>query len=196
MDHDDAEKRVADRKRPHGKRRASDLSPAQPPRPQPANAAPETGSGSSKPTRIRYLLTGMWTGILLVALGVGVSAYFGSSAYGYLVGTPTTATVDHCEAGGLLRGLKQVWARDLSQDPAIYCDGTWSIGGQSQHGPIKPEFGAGNTSEQPGATLDVHVSNGKAYWRSKDLYLWIVGPVLLACGSVDLWRKWRGHNHG
>jgi hypothetical protein len=197
MDQDDVEKRAADLKRPHGKRRGSDLQPAQPPRPQPANAAPETGSGGRKPAGIRSLLTGMWTGILLVALGVGASAYFGYSSYGYLVGTPTTATVDHCEAdGGLLRGLKRDWTRYLSQDPPIYCNGTWSIGGQSQNGPIRPPFGNGNRYQQPGSTLDVDVSNGKAYWRSNDLYLWIVGPVLLVWGSVNLWRKWRGPNRG
>jgi hypothetical protein len=115
---DDPEKRVADLKRPHGKPRRSHLQPTQPREPQPANAEPEAGSGRPKSAGIRALLTGMSTGILLVAFGIGALTYAAYYSYGYLVGTPTTATVDPCEAGGLLsRGLKQDWVRRLDDNP-------------------------------------------------------------------------------
>ena len=199
MDQDDPEKRVADLKRPHGKQRRSDLQPTQLQEPQPANAAPEAGSGSRKSAGFRSLLTGMSTGILLVAFGVGALAYAAYYSYGYWVGTPTTATVDHCErSGGLLSGLKQDWIRRFDEDPNIYCTGTWSFGGQSQSGPIRPPFSSndGDSYELPHSSLNVHVSNGSAYWRSKALYLWILGPILFVWGSVNLWRKSRERARG
>ena len=129
----------------------------------------------------------------MVAFGLGALAYAGYFSYGYWLGTPTTAVVQHCEAGGWLRGLKQDWARGLDDDPGMYCDGTWSIRGQSQTGPIRPSFsgGDGDNYERPGSSLNVHVSGGTAYWKSKVLVLWIVGPVLAAWGSFNVWRRWR-----
>ncbi len=59
--------------------------------------------------------------MLLVALGVSMLAYAAYYSYGYWVGTPTTATVDHCERGGLLPWWSQ-------GDPSVYCNGTWSVG--------------------------------------------------------------------
>jgi hypothetical protein len=177
MDQDDAEQRI------------SDLSPS---------AAPEAESARGKPGRKwRSLATGVWTGIFLVALGVAALAYGAYYSYGYWVGTPTTATVDHCEAGGLFTGSKYGWAQGLNQDPSFYCNGTWSVGGQSQSGPIRPPF-SGNDRDggykQPGSSLNVHVHHGKAYVQSIYSYLWIVGPILIVWGLVTLRRKWRGRN--
>ena len=100
MDQGDQQKR-ADLNRPHGKRRVSDLSSAQPPQAQqqPTNAAPETGSGSREPARAWSLAKGLVPGMFLVALGVSMLAYAGQLSHGYLVGTPTTATVRSLRMG-------------------------------------------------------------------------------------------------
>jgi hypothetical protein len=157
MDHDDADDRVADLE---GR--------------QPANAAPQ------KPAR-----KSPETGIFLVLFGLAMLAYEAPFAYGYWVGTPTTATVAQCQAGGLL----PKW----SSSSIIYCDGTWNVGGQSQGGPIRPSFsgGDGDNHEQRGSTLNVRVSDGKAYWLSKVLYAWLLGPILIAWGSTNIWRRRR-----
>ena len=188
MDQDDPEKRVADLERQLGEQHVSDLPPAQPPQPQPANAAPETGNGSRMAARTSSLATGVWMGIFLVAFGVGGLAYVAYYSYGYWVGTPATATVDHCESGGLLGG----WG----QGSSTYCNGTWSVGGQSQNGPIRPPFWSGESYKGPGSSLDVHASDSTAYRLGKYLYVWIVGPILVVWGSANLWRKWRGRNRG
>jgi hypothetical protein len=70
-----------------------------------ANAAPE------KPAR-----KSPETGIFLLLFGLAILAYEAQFAYGYWVGTPTTATVTHCQAGGLL----PKWPGSST----IYCDGT------------------------------------------------------------------------
>jgi hypothetical protein len=150
---------------------------AEPGQPQPANTAPE------KPRR-----KSLSTGLLLVAFGVGILAYGAQFAHGYWVGTPTTATVTHCHVGGLFP--------KVSEGSRTYCDGTWNVVGQSQSGPIKPSFGGGDgdNHEQRGSTLNVHVSDGKAYWLSKILYIWMLSPILVVWGSVNLWRRRRERN--
>jgi hypothetical protein len=191
VDQDDAEKRIVDLERQLGEQRGADRPPARPP--QPANAAPEPGrTGSRKRARIWSLATGLWTGMLLLWIGVaglGYAAYF---SYGYWVGTPTTATVDHCEWGGLIRS---------SPDSSMYCDGTWSVGGQSQKGPIRPPFTDNDVNRVgPGSSLDVHVSDGTAYTADSlgfRFYLGIIlGPIFLVWGSASLRRAWRGRNRG
>jgi hypothetical protein len=70
MDQDDAEKRIADLKRPYGKQRRSDLRPAQLPEPQPTNAAAETGSGDRKPAGMWNFVGSLWNGLVVAFLGV------------------------------------------------------------------------------------------------------------------------------
>jgi hypothetical protein len=116
--------------------------------------------------------------------------YGALAPYGYWVGTPTTATVDHCELGG-------------SPDAGykLSCTGTWSVGGQPQTGRIKPPF---RDQEQdgikPGKSLDVRVHDGVAYTAAslgKGFYISIAaGAGVLLWGSVRLRRAWRGRNRG
>jgi hypothetical protein len=83
--------------------------------------------------------------------------------------------------------------KSLRANPLIYCDGTWNVGGQSQGGPIRPSFsgGDGDNYEQRGSTLNVRVSDGKAYWLSKVLYACLLGPILIVWGSTNIWRRRR-----
>src|SRR6516225_7370218 len=175
MDSDDPEKRIADLEyRSAGQTHGADLPPPQPP--QPANAAPEEPSGSRKPAR-KSLRTGMWWGIFLVAFGVAGLAYAGYFSFEYWLGTPTTAKVGDCEMGGLLGR----W----SEDPSLYCNGTWSVAGQSQSGPIRPAFWSNDGYNGPGSSLDVHVNDGTGYRLGKYLYLWLFAPIFVVWGLVN-----------
>jgi hypothetical protein len=190
IDQGDPEKRIADLERQVAdQKRGADLPPAQ--APQPANAAPHTGSDSRK-SRIWSIAAGLWTGMLLLWIGFGGLGYVAYYSYGYWVGTPTTATIDHCE-----------WARDQGPDtPASRdCTGTWSVGGQAQKGPIKPAFVDRQADKvKPGSTMPVHVKDGTAYTAASlgdRFYLGIIiGPILIAWGSISLWRVWREHHRG
>jgi hypothetical protein len=186
MAQDDPEKRIADLEHQLAdQKRGADLPPAPPP--PPADAAPETGSASHKPARKWSLPTGIWTGIFLVAFGVASLLYAGYFSYEYWLGTPTTAKVGHCERGGLLPRL--------SQDPSLYCNGTWSIAGQSQNGPIRPAFWSNDGYNGRDTSLDVHVNDGIGYRLSKYfLYIWLVAPIFVVWGLVSLWRAWRRRN--
>jgi hypothetical protein len=147
---------------------------------EPANAAPETSNAARK------WFGGSWADILLVLFGIYRLGYVGYFSYGYWLGTPATATVGHCELGGLLQG----WA----EDSARYCDGTWSVDGQSQNGPIRPAFWSHDGYKASGSSLDVHVSEGTAYrWFGTYFYIGIiVGPILIIWGAANFWRKRRG----
>src|SRR5262249_32604803 len=76
--------------------------------------------------------------LLLSFVLVGMSAY---RFHQYEVGTPTTATVVRCGTGPKSSG----------------CQGTWSVSGRSQTGPIHGPSGP------VGSSVDVHVSDGTAY---------------------------------
>jgi hypothetical protein len=123
---------------------------------------------------------------LLLAVGIlTLQAYF---LYYYLVGTPTTARVDHCDV---------VPARESS----AACTGTWSVGGQSQTGKIEPvfeePFWTRNVGPKVGSSLQVRVHDGTAVRRSTDLYLYsALGAFPLAACLPRLWRAWRGRNRG
>jgi hypothetical protein len=145
-----------------------------------ADAASETSTAARK----RFQVS--WNGIALVLFGISMLGYVGYFGYGYWVGTPATATVGHCELGGLLKG----WA----DNSARYCDGYWSTGGQSRSGPIRPAFWSHDAFRASGSSLDVHVNDGTAYrWLGTYFYLGaIVGPILITWGATNFWRKRRG----
>jgi hypothetical protein len=62
---------------------------------------------------------------LVVSLGIAAVTYGALTPYGYWVGTPTKATVDHCELHGI---------SSLESSPDLDCTGTWRVRGQSQNG--------------------------------------------------------------
>ena len=116
-----------------------------------ANAESKTGRGHGS------MGIGGWLfAIVFVGLGMYFLSFSARQFYGYQVGTPTTATGIECRDG----------APDshTSDDPvSIYsltlsegCTATWSVGGQSQTGPI---VGV----QHLGSSLDVHVTGGTAF---------------------------------
>jgi hypothetical protein len=155
----------------------------------------DSGVGSRKPGPVRNSAAKIWNGlvmaVLVVSLGIGAVSYGALTPYGYWVGTPTKAAVDHCE-----RHVNS--GRDSS--PELNCTGTWSLRGQSQTGPIKPSF---RDNEQDGirpgkSVLDVHVHNGTAYTAlsvGKEFYIALaLGAGVLIWGSLRLRKAWRGRN--
>jgi hypothetical protein len=137
--------------------------------------------------------TTIWNGLVIafVVVGIGFAAvtYGAMTPYGYWVGTPTKASVDHCDRHG---------DRDNGYD--LYCTGTWSVRGQSQTGPIEPPF-RGDEQNEIGArktVLDVHVHDGTAYTAhsvGKEFYLALaLGAGLLGWGSFRLRKAWRARN--
>jgi hypothetical protein len=85
--------------------------------------------------------------------------------HGYYHGTPATATIRKCPGG---KGGD--------------CDGTWTIGGQSQTGVIERGF-----SKPPdGATVDVRVRDGTAYLAGRWWQAFAVGgfSLLLLIGVL------------
>jgi hypothetical protein len=125
--------------------------------PQQRIAEPEATYDSHTPGRA-WNFTNVWNGLvmafLMVTLGICAVTYGALTPYGYWVGTPTKAAVDHCEYHG---------SRDNGYE--MSCTGTWSLRGQSQTGSIKPPFrGDAQNGIRPGkSVLDVHVHDGTAY---------------------------------
>jgi hypothetical protein len=157
-------------------------------------AEPFAQNGSHKPGRA-WDFTNLWNGLvmafLVVTLGICAVTYGALTPYGYWVGTPTKAAVDHCELHGI---------SSLDSSPELNCTGTWSVRGQSQTGPIKPSF---QDNEQngirPGKSVqDVRVHNGTAYTAlsvGKEFYLALaLGAGLLGWGSLRLRKAWRARN--
>src|SRR5262249_30659298 len=102
---------------------------------------------------------------------------FGMSAYRfhqYEAGTPTTARVVRCYTGPKSSG----------------CDGTWSVGGQSQTGPIH------GSSGPVGSSVDVHVRDRTAYVGSPVLAFTLslaamgILATLFTLFSFILIRRW------
>jgi hypothetical protein len=163
--------------------------------PQQRIAEPEAGNDSRKPGRAGNLTANIWNGVVMavvvVGLGIGAVTYGAITPYGYWVGTPTKAAVDHCE-NHVNSG------RDSS--PELNCTGTWSLGGQSQTGPIKPPFrGDEQNALRPGkSVLDVHVHNGTAYTAlsvGKEFYVALaLGAGVLIWGSLRLRKAWRARS--
>jgi hypothetical protein len=153
-------------------------------------AEPEAGNDSHQPGRSRNFTANLWNSLvmtfLMVTLGICAVTYSVLTPYGYWVGTPTKAAVDHCEYKG-----SQENGYEMS------CTGTWSVRGQSQTGPIKPPFRGDEQNEiRPGkSVLDVHVHDGTAYTASsvgKEFYLSLaLGAGVLIWGSLRLQTAWR-----
>jgi hypothetical protein len=100
--------------------------------------------------------------------------------YGYVLGTPTTATVDHCASRG---GT---------------CDGRWSVGGASpQAGPILGVYDGHQRAA--GSQVDVHVRGATAYTPG---YARLIYPAMaagffaFATGGVLLWSARRKYRTG
>jgi hypothetical protein len=100
-------------------------------------------SGHRERSIAAWLIGGLFALNFLVRglIGLGGTAY---DYYKYQVGTPTTATIDHCVSSG----------------KSSTCYGTWSVGGVSQTGEIRGGLPSG---PRVGRSLDVHVNGGKAY---------------------------------
>jgi hypothetical protein len=149
-----------------------------------ANEAPGTGSGARKRARI-----GAWAALVLGGLCVFAGLAFGMElgvlhAVAYRLGTPTTATIDHCDAHTSLRGGHES------------CYGTWGAGGKSNTGPIVGDYDRRNGV---GSRVDVHLvrSRGGTYAaftasEARPNYLWTSGGVLaIGTGSVLMWSARR-----
>lgn len=196
MEQDGLEKRIADPEHQLAEpKRGADLTPAQPLR-QSEYVAPRTGSGSRKRARI-----GAWIAVVLGGFCVFGGLAFGMElgvlhAVAYRLGTPTTATIDHCVSHTSLRGDDET------------CYGRWGVGGKSNTGPIIGDYDRRNGV---GSQLDVHLVRNRdgsyapfTASEAKPNYAWTSGGVLaIATGSVLMWsarRKiktdswpWSGH---
>jgi hypothetical protein len=162
--------------------------------PQQRIAEPEAYNDSHKSGRawdFKNLWNSLVMAFLVVTLGICAVTYGALTPYGYWVGTPTKAAVDHCELHGL---------SSLDSSPELNCTGTWSVRGQSQTGPIKPPF---HDNEQNGirpgkSVVDVRVHNGTAYTAlsvGKGFYLALaLGAGFLVWGSLRLRKAWRARN--
>jgi hypothetical protein len=157
---------------------------AEPPPPTIANAAWGPESSVPKPARIGAFAWIWLSFLVLIFLGQGVNWLGGNMLawYDYRAGTPTTATIDRCVSHTSRSGTYET------------CEGTWSVGGLSQTGPIK---GIGNA--YAGSQVDVHVRGSTAYvasWGSPDPVTMFLGFAALATALVLLWSLWRKHKTG
>jgi hypothetical protein len=123
--------------------------------------------GSARRSRrswIAVIVTGLFA---LLGLSYGVNDYLD-----YSHGTPTTATIDRCGSG-----------------KGSTCSGTWSIGGVPQDGLIERGFSTPRT----GSTVDVRVSDGKAYLAGAWLPSFAFGGFFLVAsiGALIEGSGWR-----
>jgi hypothetical protein len=181
MDQNDPEKRITDLEHQLAEQqRGADLPPAQPP--QLANAAGGTGSVVPKPAPMGIRT---WIGVAFVVVYFGGPALYWlgvvllPSYYNYWVGTPTTATIDHCVSG----------------TRSETCYGRWSVGGVSQTG-----WFPGTVEDLPvGSQVDVHVRGGTAYtayWASPSYWTVFLACYVIAFGFGVPWSVWRRHKTG
>jgi DivIVA domain-containing protein len=131
------------------------------------------GHTGSRPERRRdriatWLIVIILIGAPLVPLGIGVH-----HVYGYLSGTPTTATIVGCRAS--IRSIHKT------------CKATWDVDGESHTGTIEGGIGG----YRPGSSLDVHVRGSSAYMATSGyLYFGVAaGPSIIAV--VLLFGQWR-----
>ncbi|OBA75413.1 hypothetical protein A5641_25665 [Mycobacterium sp. 1554424.7] len=137
---------------------------------------------SHKPTRI-----GAWVAVVLGGICVFAGLAFGIEfgvlhAVAYRLGTPTTATIDHCEAHTSLDGDRE------------RCYGRWGVGGKTT-GQIVGDY----DRHEIGSQVDVRLIRSRsgtnvAYTASEGRpnYLWTSGGVLaIATGSVLMWSARR-----
>jgi hypothetical protein len=151
-----------------GAKRGPDLPITQPG--QQANGAAEGGRGGRRVASIVQFVA-----IFCLVAGVNI---FGTGAilvYEDSLGTPTTATIDHCHQGV---GYQTCYAK-------------WSIGGVSQTGPIR---GRVYGDHPVGSQLNVHVRGGSAYQpRASTQKIWRIGGgfAAIATGVVLYWAARR-----
>lgn len=151
-----------------------------------ANAGSKTGRGR------RSMGIGGWLfAIFFVGLGLYFLSFSARQFYGYQVGTPTTATGIECRYGvpGAGDGDTGIGIGSLMLSEG--CTAAWSVGGQSQTGPI--------VGVQHLGSADVHVSGGTAF--TAPFASWFFGGHLLGglflivvVGLGRLWdvgRLWR-----
>jgi hypothetical protein len=163
--------------------------------PQQRIAGLDGQDGGHQPRGAWAFTANLWNSLvmafLVVSVGIGAVTYGALTPYGYWVGTPAKATVDHCEYHG---------TAGPDSSPDLRCTGTSTVGGQSQTGPIKPPF---ENEEQNGiragkSVLDVHVHNGTAYTKfsvGKGFYVSLaVGAGALIWGSLRLRRALRNRS--
>lgn len=142
---------------------------------------PEEAGGARTPAGL-----GVWTrivallGIVCVAGGLlFLRPALMPDTYGYLLGTPTTATIDHCASGG---GT---------------CDGSWTVGGESQAGPILGAYD--RHARVIGSQMDVRVHDATAYTSSYARLIYQAmfgGFIAFAAGVVLLWSARRKYRTG
>ena len=107
-------------------------------------------------------------GFGLYCLGDGVRRF-----YEYQISTPTTATIDHCVV------------KYGSQHDRRTCYATWSVGGQSQTGPVE---GENSWDYRIRSSLAVRVSGGTAYTAATVGVEEILGGILqIVLGVGGLW---------
>ena len=151
------------------------------------DAESEIGS-SRKPSPATTIWNGLVMAFFVVAIGLAAATYGALTPYGYWVGTPAKASVDHCEGHGHQESYE------------LSCTGTWSVRGQSQTGPIGPPFRGDEQNEVRAgkSVLDVRVHDGIAYTAhsvGKEFYLGLaLGVGLLGWGSFRLRKAWRARN--
>jgi hypothetical protein len=183
MDQDDPGKHITDPEQQlAAPKRGADRTPAQPPQ-QGERVAPGTGSGSRKPARIGAWIVGVLGGFcvfggLFFGIELGVL-----HAVAYRLGTPTTATIDHCASHSSLHGDDET------------CYGTWGVGGKSNTGPIIGDYDRHGV----GSRVDVHLFSRRdgsyaalTASEGRPNYLWTSGGVLaIGTGSVLMWSARR-----
>jgi hypothetical protein len=111
----------------------------------------EQGDPGTHPQETRkgsfWVRNGMLLMVLFVAgLGLYQLRDYWYPIYQYRLGTPTTATIDHCDMSSGKRYLTT-------------CTGTWTVNGQSQSGVID----GADRILPAGSSLAVHVNDGNAY---------------------------------
>jgi hypothetical protein len=200
VDQDDPEKRIADLEHQLAEQKRI-AEPGFPPPPvgwqhpaqTPLVGSQSTANAGSKTGRGRRSMgIGGWLfAIFFVGLGLYFLSFSARQFYGYQVGTPTTATSIHCRYGvpeSSPDDPVSISSLTLSEG----CTAAWSVGGQSQTGPI---VGVRHL----GSPLDVHVNGGTAF--TAPLAGWfffghiVFGFFLIVLGlgrlwGFDFWWKW------
>jgi hypothetical protein len=129
--------------------------------------------------------------IFFVALGLYFLSFSARQLYGYQVGTPTTATGIKCRDGAPDSHTSDDPVSLSSLTLSEGCTAAWSVGGQSETGPI---VGV----QHLGSSLAVHVNGGTAFTApSAGWYFYrhiLFGFFLMVLGLGRLWdvgRLWR-----
>jgi hypothetical protein len=138
--------------------------------------------------RRKPLGIGRWvTAILLVGVGLYFVSFSVRQLYGYEVGTPATATDIHCRGGDPAAesgDTTSVGDWMLSHG----CSAKWTVGGQSQSGPIVGVHHLGSA--------DVHAHGGTAFTAPFSSWFFaghLLAILLIVAGLGQFWdvsRLW------